>query len=140
MDATCRLVDYYALRLPDRPGTGAEALGVFRRARVALEAVHAFPDGRGCQMDLVPKDRRAFLRAARAAKLRLSRPKRALLVDGDDRTGALAGVLDAIAGAGVNVTAVTGVRAGRGRFGAILWVKPRDVLRAARALGVRGAR
>jgi hypothetical protein len=33
---------------------------------------------------------------------------------------------------------VTGVRAGKGRFGAILWVKPRDLRRAARALGVRG--
>jgi hypothetical protein len=88
-------------------------------------------------MDLVPGDARAFLRAARAAKLRLSRRKRALLVEGDDRAGALAGVLDAIAAARVNVTAVTGVRAGRGRFGAILWVKPRDVRRAAKALRVR---
>jgi hypothetical protein len=140
MAITCRLVDYYALRLPDRPGTGAAALDALRRARVALDAVHAFPDGRGCQMDLVPRNRRALLRAARAAKLRLSRGKRALLVEGSDRTGALASVLDAIAGAGVNVTAVTGVRAGRGRFGAILWVKPRDVRRAARALGARSAR
>jgi hypothetical protein len=140
MAVTCRVVDYYALRLPDRPGTGAEALGALRRAGVALEAVHAFPEGRGSQMDLVPKDRRALVRAARAAKLRLSRAKRALLVEGDDRTGALASVLEPIAAAGVNVTAVTGVRAGRGRFGAILWVKPRDVRRAARALGVRGAR
>ena len=138
MATKCRLVDYYALRLPDRPGTGAEALGVFRRARVALEAVHAFPDRGGCQMDLVPRDKRAFLRAAREAKLRLSRPKRALLVEGSDRTGALAGVLDAIAAARVNVTAVTAVRAGAGRFGAILWVKPRNVARAVRALrGVR---
>jgi hypothetical protein len=137
MAVKCRFVDYYAVRLADRPGTGASALGVFRRARVALEAVHAFPAGRGCQMDLVPTRRAAFLRAARAGKLRTSRRKRALLVEGDDRTGALAGVLESIGAAGVNVTAVTGVRAGRGRFGAILWVKPRDVRRAARALGVR---
>jgi hypothetical protein len=137
MAVKCRFVDYYAVRLADRPGTGAKALGVFRRARVALEAVHAFPAGRSTQMDLVPTGRAAFLRAARAGKLRLSRRKRALLVEGDDRTGALASVLDEIAAAGVNVTAVTGVRAGKGRFGAILWVKPRDLRRAARALGVR---
>jgi hypothetical protein len=136
MAVRCRFVDYYALRLADRPGTGAKALDTFRRARVSLEAVHAFPEGRGCQMDLVPANRHTFLRAARAGKLRLSRRKRALLVEGDDRTGALASVLDAIAAASVNVTAVTGVRAGKGRFGAILWVKPRDLRRAAKALGV----
>jgi hypothetical protein len=137
MAVKCRFVDYYAVKLADRPGTAARALDVFRRARVALEAVHAFPEGRGCQLDLVPTRNSAFLRAARAGKLRPSRRKRALLVEGDDRTGALAGVLDRIAAASVNVTAVTGVRAGKGRFGAILWVKPRDLRRAARALGVR---
>jgi hypothetical protein len=34
----------------------------------------------------------------------------------------------------VNVTAVDAVTAGRGRFGMILWVKPRDVAKASRAL------
>jgi hypothetical protein len=134
MAVRCRFVDYYTIRLADRPGTGAKALGVFKGARVPLAAVHAFPEGRGTQMDLVPIRRAPFLRAARKGRLRLSGRKRALLVEGDDRTGALAGVLDAIAAAKVNVTAVTGVRAGKGRFGAILWVKPRDVRRVARAL------
>jgi len=137
MAVKCRFVDYYAVRLADRPGTGAKALEAFRRARVSLDAVHAFPAGRGCQMDLVPSRRGVFLRAARAGKLRPSRRKRALLVEGADRTGALAGVLEKLGNASVNVTAVTGVRAGKGRFGAILWVKPRDLRRAARALGVR---
>jgi hypothetical protein len=138
MAVRCSFVDYYAIRLADRPGTGAKALGVFKSARVPLAAVHAFPEGRGTQMDLVPTRSGPFLRAARKGKLRLSRRKRALLVEGDDRTGALAGVLEAIAAAKVNVTAVTGVRAGRGRFGAILWVKPGDVGRAKRALALRG--
>jgi hypothetical protein len=138
MAVRSRFVDYYALRLADRPGTGARALGVFRDARVPLAAVHAFPEGRGTQMDLVPVRRGPFLRAARRAGLRLSGRKRVLHVEGADRTGVLAAMLAAIAGAGVNVTAVTGVRAGRGRFGALLWVKPRDLRRAAKALGVRG--
>ena len=137
MAVKCRFVDYYAIQLADRPGTGARALGALVSARVALEAVHAFPSGRGVQMDLVPVRGAALLRAARAAKLRPSRRKRALLVEGEDRTGALAGVLEKIAAARVNITAVTGVRAGKGRFGAILWVKPRNLRRAARALGIR---
>ena len=35
----------------------------------------------------------------------------------------------------INVTAVDAVCAGAGRYGAILWVAPRDVTRAAKALG-----
>ena len=35
----------------------------------------------------------------------------------------------------INVTAVSAVTAGMGRYGAILWVKPRDVNKAAAALG-----
>jgi len=49
--------------------------------------------------------------------------------------GALAGVLGRLASAKVNVTAVTGLCAGMGRYGAILWVKARDVNKAAGALG-----
>src|SRR6266581_1989198 len=37
--------------------------------------------------------------------------------------------------ANINVTAVTGVCAGMGRYGAILWVKPGDVNKAATTLG-----
>jgi hypothetical protein len=39
-----------------------------------------------------------------------------------------------LAAARVNVTASDAVCAGEGRFGAILWVKARDVNRAAKAL------
>ena len=40
-----------------------------------------------------------------------------------------------LADAKINVTAVDAACAGAGRFGAILWVEPRDVTRAARLLG-----
>src|SRR6266516_744399 len=47
-----------------------------------------------------------------------------------------AAVFEAAAkGAKINVTAVTGVCAGMGRYGAILWVKARDVNKGAAALG-----
>jgi hypothetical protein len=46
-------------------------------------------------------------------------------------------VLDKLAAARINVTAVAGARAGGGRFGGFLWVKPGDVGRAARVLKAR---
>jgi hypothetical protein len=131
-----RAIVYQVARISDRPGEGAALTAALGDAGVDLLAFHAFPLGRGrAQVDLVAKDGRALAQAARAAKLRLSRPKQAFLVQGDDRPGAVAQVLARVAKARVNVTAVTGLAAGRGRFAAILWVKPRDQRRAARALG-----
>jgi predicted amino acid-binding ACT domain protein len=63
-------------------------------------------------------------------------PKMCLLVDGDDRAGALADLTEQLGSAKINMTAVTGRTAGQGRFGAILWVKSRDVKKAARVLGL----
>jgi len=36
---------------------------------------------------------------------------------------------------GINVTATSAVRSGPGRYGALLWVKPKDVRKAAETLG-----
>lgn len=132
-----RKVDYWALKCPDKPGAGAEMLAIFKKERVSFAAVHAFPEGKSVQVDLVPKDARKFLRVAKKAKLRLRKKKKAFLLEAGDRAGCLAGVLADIAGAGVNVSAITGLAAGGGRCGAIFWVKPRDYNRAARALGAK---
>jgi hypothetical protein len=45
--------------------------------------------------------------------------------------------LQKLADAAINVTAADAVAAGQGRYGMILWVKPRDYTRAAKALGAR---
>ena len=53
-----------------------------------LLAYLGFPAGRGkSQIDLVPEEPAVFKLAARSAGLKLSRAKRAFLVEGDDRVG-----------------------------------------------------
>jgi hypothetical protein len=47
----------------------------------------------------------------------------------------VAEIMGRLAAAKINVTAIDAVCAGAGRYGAILWVKPPDVARAAKALG-----
>jgi hypothetical protein len=131
-----RLVDYFYMEVSDRPGEGARVLGVLKEAGVHLNAFHAFPEGRRAQLDFVPSDAGAFKAAARAAKWKVTGPKKAFVVEGDDRTGALVDTFAKLGDARINVTATSAVVAGAGRFGAILWVKPRDVKRAAAALGI----
>jgi len=135
MSEMIRKVDYYYTAAPDKPGEGSRLLDALRRAGVSLLAVHAFPSARKAQVDFVPVDAATFLAAAKSAKIKLSKPKTTFLVQGDDRVGAMADVMQRLATAKINVTAVTGISAGMGRYGAILWVKPRDVAKAAAALG-----
>lgn len=136
MSDTVTLVDYYYSPVPHKPGESARMLGIFRDAGVNLLAFTGFPEGRRAQLDFVPADGAAFLAAARAAKLKLSRPKKAFVISGDDRVGAMAAICEKLGAAKINITAVDAVCAGAGRYGAILWVKPRDVKKAAGALGV----
>jgi len=135
MADTIRKVSYYYTTAPDKPGEGARLLQVLRTAGVNLLAFHAFPSARKSQADFVPADATALIAAAKGAKIKLSKPKTAFLLDGDDRVGALAGTMAKLGAAKINVTAISAVCAGMGRYGAIFWVKPRDVAKAAAALG-----
>lgn len=131
-----RIVQYYYVEVPDRPGSCAEVLDALRTARVNLLACTAFPTRRGrAQIDFVPANPGALFKAALKAELDLVGPKSAFLVQGADRVGALADIATKLAAERINITAVDAVAAGGRRFGAILWVKPRNVRRAARVLG-----
>ena len=135
MGTTARKVGYFYVAALDKPGEGDRLLTALRDSGVNLLAFHAFPTGGGqAQLDFVPDDERAFQEAAKSAKLKLSARKTALLIEGDDRPGAVAELLHKIGEAGINVTAVDAVKAGA-RYGALLWVKEADVAKAAKALG-----
>ena len=131
-----RTAQYFKVQIADKPGTLAGALAPLREAGVNLLAVHAFPRNRRTQVDVVPEDPTAFKNVAKEHKLKMQGPKLCLLVDGDDRPGALADLTDRLGSARINITAVTGLCAGQGRFGANLWVKPRDVKKAAKVFAI----
>jgi hypothetical protein len=131
-----RTVQYFKVQIADRSGELARMLAPLHEAGMNLLAVHAFPRNRRTQVDVVPEDPTAFKNQAKVLKWKMQGPKMCFLVDGDDRPGALADLTDQLASAKINMTAVTGLTAGQGRFGAVLWVKPRDVKKAAKALGI----
>src|SRR5256885_16021134 len=135
MADTIRRVSYYYTTISDKPGEGARLLETLRNAGVNLLAFHAFPSARKAQVDFVPSDGALLTAAAKGAKIKLSKPKTAFLIDGDDRVGALAGILSRLGAAKVNVTAGTRGCAGVGRHVANLWVKTAAVDKAAAAPG-----
>lgn len=136
MAETISRVDYFYIETPDRPGEAARALSTLKDAGINLLAFTGFPKGRRSQLDFIPADPAGFVKVAKNARWKLSAKKSGFLIQGEDRTGAVADILRKVADAKINVTAVDAVCAGAGRYGAILWVKPRDLKRAAKALGL----
>jgi hypothetical protein len=135
MADTVQRVEYFYVHVPNRPGEGARYLGALEEAGINLLAFSGFPEGRGSQLDFVPADPKAFRQFARKARWKLTGPRRAFLIAGEDRVGAVAETHRTLAEARINVTAIDAVCAGGGRYGAILWVAPRDFAKAAKLLG-----
>ncbi len=136
MADTVQRVDYLYVTVGDTPGEGDRILSALREKSVNLLAYLGFPAGGGrSQIDLVADDADALRQALEEAGLSASETKRAFLIEGEDRLGAVAETTTKLAQANVNVTAAAATRAGSGRYGMILWVAPADYERAADALG-----
>jgi len=132
-----RKVVYFSMQVPNRPGVGVEMLRAIAEGRQNLLAFTGFPNGAKAQVDFVPARPAGFARGARKAGVKLGKRKTAFLIQGEDRVGALLRVLERLAEARINMVAMDAVTAGSGRFGAIFWVRPKDVARASRLLGAR---
>jgi prephenate dehydratase len=130
---TIRKVEYFVTEVSNKPGEAARVLAAVRG--VNLLAFTGFPSGRRAQVDFVPEDAFAFKASAKQAKLKIKAKRGGFLIQGDDRSGAVADVMQKLAGAKINVTALDAVTAGNGRWGAIFWVKTKDVNKTAKALG-----
>jgi len=136
MAFTVRTVDYFATSVPDKAGAGHGILAALAAEGVNLLGVSGFPTGAGkAQLDLIPDDAAAFAKAAARLKLRTRKPKRAFLLELDDRVGAVAEVLGRLAAQKIHVIAAQALAAGGGRCAMILWVRPGSYEKAAKALG-----
>jgi hypothetical protein len=135
MADTVRRVEYHYVTVSDSPGEGNRILSMLEQSGVDLLAFLGFPAGSGqSQLDLVPDDPGSLRAAAERAGITLSEARRAFLIQGDDRVGAVADTTAKLAAANIGITAAAATGAGSGRYGMILWVAPSDYDRAADAL------
>jgi hypothetical protein len=137
MADTIRKIDYFSMAISNRPGAALRVLDTLRDAGVNLLAFTGFPNGRQAQIDLIPERTPALTKVARSAGLKLSVKKTGFLVQGQDRPGAVASVLEKLTAEKINVTAIDAACAGAGRYSALLWVKPAMVRKAAKVLHVK---
>mgnify|MGYP001304097512 CR=1 FL=1 len=137
MATTVRKSAYFSMKTPNRAGQGARMLSALAAHGVNLLAFTGFPNAGRAQVDFIPYNVTKFTIAARKLGMKVSRKKTVFLAQGSDKAGACAAICGKLAKAGINMVAMYAVAAGQGRFGAIFWVKPRDVARAARVLRAR---
>jgi hypothetical protein len=137
MATTVRKTAYFSMKTPNRSGQGARLLNALAAHKVNLLAFTGFPNAGRAQLDFIPYDAAKFARAARKLGMKVSRKKTVFLAQGSDKAGAIAGICSKLARAGINMVAMDAVAAASGRYGAIFWVKARDVGRASRVLRAR---
>jgi len=130
-------IEYYYTVVLNRTGAGIKVFDAFKKANVNLVAFNGFPSSvRRAQLDFVPSDRDKFLAAAQSARIKIVGPRVAFLIQGQDHVGVVADVVSKLGRAKINITAIQAVSSGAGRYGAILWVKPRQINKAAQVLGI----
>ncbi len=134
MATTIRKVAYFKLSVPHRAGQAAQLLSLLKEAGVNLLALTGFPRAGRAQIDFIPDNVALFKKAMKAAKIKVADQKMVFLIQGDDRIGALAEIAELLAKANINITALDAIADGTGRFGALLWVKPAQVAKAAKVL------
>jgi hypothetical protein len=133
---TVRKADYFSMEVANKAGQGAQHLRALKEAGVNLLAFTGFPLGKKAQMDFIAEDGQTLKAVAKKNKWKVSPRKTVFLVQGDDRLGAIHEVIAKLAEKNISITALDAVSAGGGRYGAMFWVKPRDVNKASKVLGI----
>jgi len=132
-----RRVEYFYTTVKDQPGEAYKVLSVLASLGINLLAVTAVPFGpMNTQLTIFPEDAGRLRSEAQKSGLKLEGPQPALLVQGDDKLGALVEVHMKLFDADVNIYASSGVSDGKGSYGYIIYVRPDDYEKAATALRV----
>ena len=134
MISSVKNVEFFSIVVADKPGEARKLLEFLSETSVNLLALTAFPLGDGMsRIDFFPDDP-AALKQAQDAKVALAGPRKAFLLQGEDKIGALYDVHLKLSNAGINVHACIGVGAGTGRFGYVIWVADADYEEASKVL------
>ncbi len=127
-------VDYFKIRTSNSAGQGAQVLEDLQKEGVNLLVFSGFPRNGRAQIDFVPQNTAKFIKAAKKLDLKVGKKKVGFLIQGADRIGAVGRTMRKLADASINVTAIDALCAGKGRYGAILWVKAPKVAKASKIL------
>lgn len=135
MPITVRAVEYFYTRVQNETSQAYELLSQLASADINVLAFSAVPFGPNhVELTIFPEEPDKFKALAAKAHWALTGPQHAILIQGDDRLGALAETHRKLREANVRSYASTGVTDGRGHYGYVIYTKEGDHLRAEQAL------
>jgi len=134
MPDTVRKVDYFSIFVSDKPAQAFNVLSMLVSSGINLLGCSGTKRGRRAQIDVIPDDTRRFRSAVKKAGLEFKPEKSGFLIQGEDRPGALTEHLRVLGDSKVNVTGINSIRAGQGRWGAIIWVDDDAINKASKVL------
>lgn len=136
MAITIRAVEYFYIRVENDPSKAYELLSRLSSEDIQLLAFSAVPFGPNhVELTIFPERTSNFQSLAERSGWWFTGPQHALLIQGDDRLGALAEINRKLSDAGVRIYASSGVTDGAGRYGYVIYTKEGDHTLAAKALG-----
>ena len=137
MAFTIQRVQYFYTTVKDQPGEAYKLLNMLAGMGINQLAFSAIPVGpNSTQLAVFPEAPDKLNSEAKLSGMVLDGPHHALLIQGDDELGSLAGIHQKLYEADINVYASSGVTDGRGSYGYLIYVKEEDFEKAASTLGV----
>lgn len=127
MAFTIQRVEYFYTTVKDQPGEAYKLLNMLSGMGINQLAFSAIPVGpNSTQLAIFPENPSKLINEAKLSGMILEGPHHALLVQGDDELGSLAGIHQRLYEAEINVYASSGVTDGRGSYGYLIYVKEED--------------
>lgn len=134
MSYDIKKAEYFNITVEGHAGEGSRLLSVFAGAGVNLLAFKATPaEPKRTRFALFPNDSKMMIDGAKTAGLELDGPYAALLIQGDDESGALADIFEKLSQAGIKVKESSGIADINGGYGVVLYLDRDDCEKAAAA-------
>jgi hypothetical protein len=126
-------VDCFFLEVEDKPGVLAQFARKLRDAKINLKGLWGYTNAQGKgRIACVPQNGKKFLDTATKIGMATTQGT-AFYNSGPDKVGALCKVLDILESTRINIK-VLDAMGFSGRFGAYIWVDPKDIEAAGKAL------
>jgi len=120
-------VEYYNITVPGRIPDAANLISTIAATGVDFHAFKATPlEPDRTQFTFFAKDSSKMTDGAQKAGLKLDGPYSALLIKGDEKSGALADIYEKLSQAGIQVDEASGIADINAGYGIILYLKRED--------------
>jgi hypothetical protein len=130
-------VETFNITVDGQVEEGAKLLSIFAGVGISLLAFKAAPlKPNRTQFTLFPNDPSKMIEAANRTGLELDGPHPALIIQGNDESGALADIYEKLSQAGIHVKESSGIADIKGWYGVVLYLEQEDCEKAAAALEV----